>query len=71
MKKYKMKVVLQVEEIGSYGMPVPIDVEFKENVPEGVNPTEYLRSRVSEEFKRASVFAKFEWKKGDEEEGVI
>lgn len=65
MKSYKIDVELKIEEQNSY-QKVGFLVKLQEHVPEGQDPVEYLRKRVSEEYKRHAPHAKLEWKNPEE-----
>lgn len=71
MKKYTLNVEICITEgSASYDPPKPIKFKFEEIIPEGVNPIQYLRTRLTEEVKKADMYHsnKLEWQEDKSEE---
>ena len=54
MKAYAISVSIKVrDKATTYPEVAPIDVEFKENLPDNVDAHKHLRARIAEELTRA------------------
>ena len=70
-KKYMLKIDVSVAEQSTYGDGLkPLAFRIDERIPDGVNPGEYLKQRLSEEVKRHVPLAKFEHVDGDKDGGL-
>ena len=70
-KKYMLKIDISIPEQRDYGDGVKaLAFRVEERIPDGVNPGEYLKQRLSEEIKRHVPLAKFEHVDGDKDGGL-
>jgi len=69
MKKHYMKFEITLgdaEARANYGYSPIVKFTVDENIPEGVEPIQYMRGRLREEINRHAASAKFDWENVEE-----